>query len=160
VPVEKLSVPLYVFVPDRELDFLTGSHVTLDTDCIDTDCIDTDCINTNCNDTDCTNANFNTCKLHVHRLYNTNLYCSNSHDMNLDRVTDSHVKLNILDDTQECLNNSHHRIALENDEETLSLVVDPTLSTSDISVSDNSDSSTGNASAFEYEGYVVKNDTP
>ncbi len=46
MPVEKLSVPLYVFVPDRELDFLTGSHVKLDTDCIDTDCIDKDCINT------------------------------------------------------------------------------------------------------------------
>jgi hypothetical protein len=72
-------------------------------------------------------------------------YCSNSHDMNLDRVTDGHVKLNILDDTQECLNNSHHRIALEYDEDTLSLVVDPTLSTSNISVFDNSNSSTGNA---------------
>ena len=31
--------------------------------------------------------------------------------MNLDRVTDSHVKLNILDDMQEYLNNSHHKIA-------------------------------------------------
>jgi hypothetical protein len=31
--------------------------------------------------------------------------------MNLDRVTDSHVELNSLDDTQECLNNSHHKIA-------------------------------------------------
>jgi hypothetical protein len=31
--------------------------------------------------------------------------------MNTDRVTDSHVELNILDDTQECLNNSHHKIA-------------------------------------------------
>ena len=80
--------------------------------------------------------------------------------MNLDRVTDSHVKLNILDDTQECLNNSHHRIALEHDEDTLSLVVDPTLSTLDISVSNNSNSSTGNASAFEYECYEVKDDTP
>jgi hypothetical protein len=75
--------------------------------------------------------------------------------MNLDRVTDSHVKLNILDDMQECLNNSHHWIALEYDEGTLSLVVDPTLSTSDISVSDNSDSSTGNASAFEYEDSIT-----
>jgi hypothetical protein len=170
MPVEKLSVPLYVFVTDRELDFLTGSHVNLDTDCIATDCIDADCkdadcINTNCNNTiciatDCSNANFNTCKFYVHRLYNTNFYCSNSHNMNLDRVTDSHVKLNILDDMQECFNNSHHRIALEYDEDTLSLVVGPTLSTSDISVSDNSDSSTGNAPAFEYECYEVKNDTP
>jgi hypothetical protein len=31
--------------------------------------------------------------------------------MNLDRVTDSHVKLNSLDDMQECLNYSHHKIA-------------------------------------------------
>ncbi len=31
--------------------------------------------------------------------------------MNLDRVTDSHVKSNILYDMQECLNNSHHKIA-------------------------------------------------
>jgi hypothetical protein len=80
--------------------------------------------------------------------------------MKLERVTDSHVKLNILDDTQECLNNSHHRIALEYDEDTVSLVVDPTLSTSDISVSNNSNSSTGNTSAFEYECYEVEDDTP
>jgi hypothetical protein len=44
MPVVKLSVLLYVFVPDRELDFLADSHVKLDTDCIDSDCIDTDCI--------------------------------------------------------------------------------------------------------------------
>ncbi len=31
--------------------------------------------------------------------------------MNLDGVTDSHVKLNSLEDMQECLNNSHHKIA-------------------------------------------------
>jgi hypothetical protein len=31
--------------------------------------------------------------------------------MNLDKVTDSHVKLNSLDDMQECLNNGHHKIA-------------------------------------------------
>ena len=30
----------------------------------------------------------------------------------------------------------------------------------EISIYDNSDSSTGNASAFEYECYEVKNDTP
>ncbi len=36
--------------------------------------------------------------------------------MNSDRVTDSHVKLNILDDTQECLNNSHHKISFDHDE--------------------------------------------
>ncbi len=58
---------MYVFVPDRELDFLTDSHVKLDTDCIDTDCInaycidtdgiDTDCINTDCIDADCPTKN-------------------------------------------------------------------------------------------------------
>jgi hypothetical protein len=79
--------------------------------------------------------------------------------MNLDRVTDSHVKLNILDNTQECLNYSHHRIALEYDEDTVSLVVDPSLFTSDTSVSDNSDYSTGNASTFEFVCYEVKDDT-
>ncbi len=155
MPVEILRLPVYVFVLDRELDFLTDSHVKLDADCIDTDCIDAYCITK-----DCINANFKTCKLYVHRSYNTNLYCSNSYDMNLDGVTDSHVKLNILDDMQECLNNSHHRITLEYDENTVSIVVDPTLFTLDISTSDNSNSSTGNASTFEYECYEVKDDTP
>jgi hypothetical protein len=76
-------------------------------------------------------------------------------------MTDSHVKLDTLVDTQESFSTSHHRIlALEYDEDTVSLVVDPTLSTSDISISDNSDSSTGNASAFEYECYEVEDGTP
>jgi hypothetical protein len=81
-------------------------------------------------------------------------------DRELDFLTNSHVKLNTLVDTQESFSTSHHRIALEYDEDTVSLVVDPTLSTSDISISDNSNSSTGNASAFEYECYEVKDDTP
>jgi hypothetical protein len=96
VPVEKISVPVYVFVPDREPDLLTDSHVKLDT----------------------------------------------------------------LVDTQESFSTSHHRIALEYDEDTVSLVVDPTLSTSDILISDSSYSSTGNTSAFEYECFEVKDDTP
>jgi hypothetical protein len=96
VPVEKISVPLYVFVPDRETDLLT----------------------------------------------------------------DSHDKLDILVDTQELFNTSHHRLGFQYDEDTVSLVVDPTLSTSEILISDNSNSSTGNASAFKYECYEVKNDTP
>jgi hypothetical protein len=96
VPVEKLSVPLYVFVPHREPDLLT----------------------------------------------------------------DSHVKLDILVDTQEPLSTSHHKIAFEYDEDTVSLAVDPTLSTSDISISNKSNSSVGNASAFEYECYKVENNTP
>ncbi len=68
MPVEKSSVPLFVFVPDREPDLLT----------------------------------------------------------------DSHVKLDILVDTQEPHSTSHHKIAFEYDEDTVNLVVDPTLSRSDI----------------------------
>jgi hypothetical protein len=94
MPVEQLSVPVYVFVPDREPNILT----------------------------------------------------------------DSHVKLDILVDTQEPLSTSHHRIAFEYGEDTVSLMVDPTLSTLDISISDNSNSSAGNASALEYECYEVKDD--
>jgi hypothetical protein len=75
-------------------------------------------------------------------------------------LTDSHDRLDILVDTQEPLNTSHHRIGFEYDEDTVSLVLDSTLSTSDISISNNSDSSTGNALAFEYECYEVEDDTP
>jgi hypothetical protein len=53
-------------------------------------------------------------------------------DRKLDFLTDSRVKLDILVDTQESLSASHHRIAFEYDEDTVSLVVDPTLSTLDI----------------------------
>jgi hypothetical protein len=66
-------------------------------------------------------------------------------------LTDSHVKLDIFVDMQEPLSTSHHKIAFEYDEDTVSFVVDLTLSTLDISVSNNPDSSAGNASAFEYE---------
>ncbi len=75
-------------------------------------------------------------------------------------MTDSHIKIDTLVDTQESFSTSHHRIAFEYDEDTVSSVVDPTLSTLDISISDNSDSTAGNASAFEYECYEVKDDTP
>ncbi len=76
-------------------------------------------------------------------------------------LTNSHVQLDNLVDTQESVSTSHHRIALQYDEDTVSLVVDPTLSTSDIlSISYNSNSSAGNASAFEYECYDVEDDTP
>jgi hypothetical protein len=81
-------------------------------------------------------------------------------DREPDLLTDSHVKIGTLVDTQESFSTSHHRIALEYDEDTVSLVVDPTLSTLDISISDNSNTSTGNTSAFEYECYEVKDDTP
>ncbi len=75
-------------------------------------------------------------------------------------MTDSHNKLDILVDTQELLNTSHHRIGFKYDEDTVSLLVDPTLSTLDISISNNSDLSTRNALAFEYECYEVEDDTP
>jgi hypothetical protein len=81
-------------------------------------------------------------------------------DRELDFLTDSHVKLDTLVDIQESFSTSHHRIALEYDQDTVSLVVDPTLSTLDISISNNSDFSTRNTSAFEYECYEVKDDTP
>ena len=74
-------------------------------------------------------------------------------------MTDSHDKLDILVDTQEPLNTSHHRIGFEYDEDTVSLVVDSTLSTLDISISNNFNFSTENASAFKYECYEVKDDT-
>jgi hypothetical protein len=64
-------------------------------------------------------------------------------------LTDSHVKLDTLVHTQESFSTSHHSIALEYDEDTVSLVVDPTLLTLDILISHNSDSSTGNTSALK-----------
>jgi hypothetical protein len=82
-------------------------------------------------------------------------------DREPDFLTDSHVKLDILVDTQEPLSTSHHKIAFEYDKDTVSLVVEQTLSTSDMSISKNSNSSAGNAStAFEYECYEIKDDTP
>ncbi len=97
MPAENLCVPLYVFVPDREPDFLT----------------------------------------------------------------DSHIKLYALVDTQEPFNTSHHIIAFEYDEDTVSLVEDQTLSALDILISDNSNSSAGNATtAFEYECHEIEDDTP
>ncbi len=75
-------------------------------------------------------------------------------------MTDSHIKLDILVDTQEPLNTSHHKIAFKYDEDTVSLLVEQTLSTFDMSISDNSNFSVRNASAFEYECYEIKDDTP
>jgi hypothetical protein len=78
-----------------------------------------------------------------------------------DFLTDSHIKLDILVDTQEPFNTSHHGVAFKYDEDTVSLVEEQTLSTLDISLSDNSNSSDGNAStAFEYECYEIEDDTP
>jgi hypothetical protein len=77
-------------------------------------------------------------------------------------LTDSHItKLDILVDTQEPFENSHHKVALDYDEDTMSLVEEPTLSTLDISLSDNSNSSAGSTStAFEYECYEIEADPP
>jgi hypothetical protein len=65
MPVEKLSVSVYVFVPDREPDHLTDSHVKLDTDCVDTDCINTECINADCITKNCINATL----IHANCIY-------------------------------------------------------------------------------------------
>ncbi len=82
-------------------------------------------------------------------------------DKEPDFLNDSHVKLDILVDTQEPLSTSHHKIAFEYDENTVHLVVEQTLSTSDILISNNYNSSAGNTStAFEYECYKIKDDTP
>jgi hypothetical protein len=81
-------------------------------------------------------------------------------DKEPDFLTDIHVKIDTLVDTQEPFNTSHHRIAFEYDEYTVSLIEDQTLSTSDILISDNSNSSAGNAStALEYEYHVIEDDT-
>ncbi len=82
-------------------------------------------------------------------------------DREPDFLTVSHVKLDILVDAQEPLNTSHHKIAFEYDENTVSLVVEQIHSTSDISISNNSNSSARNAStAFEYKCYEFEDDTP
>ncbi len=82
-------------------------------------------------------------------------------DREPDVLTDSHVKLHNLVVSQEPFSTSHHREAFKYCEDTVSLVAEQTLSTLDISLSDNSDSSAGNAStAFEYECYEIEDDTP
>jgi hypothetical protein len=82
-------------------------------------------------------------------------------DRELYCLTDSHVKLDILDDTHKPLNNSHHKIAFNYDEDTAILVEESTLPTLEISLSDNSDPSAGNAPiAFENYCYEIEADTP
>jgi hypothetical protein len=41
-------------------------------------------------------------------------------DEELDGLTNGRDKLNTLDNTQKCLSNSHHKIAFDNDEDTVS----------------------------------------
>jgi hypothetical protein len=43
-------------------------------------------------------------------------------DKELEFLTDSHVKLDILVDVQESFKDSHHKVALDYDEDTVSLV--------------------------------------
>ncbi len=82
-------------------------------------------------------------------------------DRELEFLTDSHIKLDILADTQEPFKNSYHNKAFDYDEDTVSLVVEQTLSTSEISLSNNFNSSAEIAStAFEYECYEIEDDTP
>jgi hypothetical protein len=42
-------------------------------------------------------------------------------DKEFNCLTDSHIKLNSLDDTQECLSNSNHKIAFDYNKDTMSL---------------------------------------
>jgi hypothetical protein len=58
-------------------------------------------------------------------------------------LTGIHVKLDIFVDTQEPFKDRHQKVALDYDEDTVSLVEEPTLFTLDISLSNNSDSSAG-----------------
>jgi hypothetical protein len=62
-------------------------------------------------------------------------------DGELDFLTDSHVELDILVDTQEPFSDSHHKTAFDYDEDAVSLVKEPTLATLEVSLSNNPDSS-------------------
>jgi hypothetical protein len=76
-------------------------------------------------------------------------------------MTDSHNKFNSLDDTQECLSNSNHKIAFDYDKDTMSLAEELTLESSEASLSDNTISSSGNAPiAFEYHCYEIEAEAP
>ena len=76
-------------------------------------------------------------------------------------MTDSHIELDILVDTQEPFNDSHHKIAFDYDEDTVSLVEELTLVTLEVSLSNNSDSSAGNAFIdIEYHCYEIEADAP
>jgi hypothetical protein len=75
-------------------------------------------------------------------------------------MTDIHVKLNSLDDTQECLSNSNHKIVFDYNKDTMSLAEELTLDTSEVLLSNNTISSAGNAIiAFKYHCYEIEADT-
>jgi hypothetical protein len=80
-------------------------------------------------------------------------------DKELYCLTDSHIKLNSLDDMQERLSNSNHKTAIDYDKDTMSLVEELSLDTLELSLSDNTISSAGNATiAFEYDCYEIEAD--
>jgi hypothetical protein len=82
-------------------------------------------------------------------------------DKELNCLTDSHIKINSLDDTQECLSNSNYKVAFDYNEDTMSLVEELTLDTLEVLLSDNTISSAGNATiAFEYHCYEIEADAP
>jgi hypothetical protein len=102
-------------------------------------------------------------------LTSYDLTCTDTHvplcvfvpDKELDNMTDSHDKLNSLDDMQECLSNTNHKIAFDYNEDTMSLAEELTLDTLEVSLSDNTISSAGNAPiAFEYHCYEIEADIP
>jgi hypothetical protein len=82
-------------------------------------------------------------------------------DKELDCLTDSHITLNSLDNMQECFSNSNRKIDFEYDKDTISLVEELTLDTLEVSLSDNTIFSAGNAPiAFEYHCYDIEADAP
>jgi hypothetical protein len=82
-------------------------------------------------------------------------------DKEFNCLTDSHIKLISLDDTQECLSNSNHKISFDYDKDTMILVEEQTLDTLEVSLSNNSVSSAGNATiACEYYCYEIEADAP
>jgi hypothetical protein len=82
-------------------------------------------------------------------------------DKKLDCLTDSHIKLNSFDDMQECLSNSNHKIAFDYNKDTMILVEELTLDTSEALPSNNTISSAGNGTkAFEYNCYEIEADAP
>jgi hypothetical protein len=82
-------------------------------------------------------------------------------DKELDCLADSHIKLNSLDDTQECLSISKHKLAFDYNEDTTSLVEELSLDTLEVLPSNNTISSAGNATiTFEYHCYEIEADAP
>jgi hypothetical protein len=115
----------------------------------------------------CTNSHVPLTCTNSHDKYK--FTCTNSHvplcvfvpDKECNCMTDSHVKLNSLDDTQEYLSDSNHKIAFDYNEDTMSLAEELTLDTSKVLLSNITISSAGNATiAFEYDCYEIEADAP